>query len=412
MFQPVSLFIGLRYSRSKSRTGFVSFITFFSVSGILLGVAALIVVVSVMNGFENELKTRILGLVPQVVISHQQQHFDNWQAVRTKLLTEPHVQRVSPLVSMEALVQSRTGLEGIVVQGIMPAYEQQSMVQQNMVAGSLSSLTATGFNVVLGHALAQKLKVDIGQSVRLIVPNSMMFTPMGRIPVQRNFKVTGIFNVGSQIDDSLVFIHSHAAAKLLRRKGDGIHQLRLYLDDAFNAQQVANALISKAYLPKQVNISTWNASQGALFSAVKMEKSMMWLMLSLIVAVAAFNIVSALVMVVIEKQGEIAILQTLGLNRSAIVRVFMTQGLINGLWGVTLGVILGVVLTMNINQLISIFGVHLFGAGYGVQLLPTDLKITNVAVITSSALFMTFLATLYPAYRASQTQPAKVLRNE
>ncbi len=200
---------------------------------------------------------------------------------------------------------------------------------------------------------------------------------------------------------------------MLRRKGDGINQLRLYLDDAFNAEQVATFLNQQPYISSTKHeITTWSTSQGALFSAVKMEKNMMWMMLSLIVAVAAFNIVSALVMVVIEKQGEISILQTLGLNRFSVVKIFITQGMINGLWGTLLGAILGVLLTLNINNIIAFFGVNLFGAGYGVQLLPTDLRLHNVLVIAASALMMTFVATLYPAYRAAQTQPAEVLRNE
>jgi len=413
MFQPISLFIGLRYSRSRSRTGFVSFITFFSITGILLGVAALITVVSVMNGFEGELKTRILGLVPQVVISHKNNQFDDWQQIREQILTAPHVIKASPLVEMEALIQSKSGLEGIVVQGIMPEYEQQNIVQQNMVAGSLATLSQQKYQLVLGSALAQKLNVNLGEKVRVIIPNSSVFTPMGRIPVQRNFTVSGIFNVGSQVDDSVAFIHSHAAAKMLRRKGDGINQLRLYLDDAFNAEQVASFLNQQNYIDSStLDITTWSTSQGALFSAVKMEKNMMWLMLSLIVAVAAFNIVSALVMVVIEKQGEISILQTLGLNRFSVVKIFITQGMINGLWGTLLGLVFGVLLTLNINSIIVFFGVNLFGSGYGVQSLPTDLHLHNVIIIAVSALTMTFAATLYPAFRAAQTQPAEVLRNE
>ncbi len=181
MFQPISLFIGLRYSKSRSRSGFVSFITFFSITGILLGVAALITVVSVMNGFEGELKSRILGLVPQVVVSHQKNHFDDWKNIREKILKAPHVKKVSPLVEMEALIQSQSGLEGVVVQGIMPTFEQQNIVQKNMVAGSLDTLTQQKYQLVLGSALAQKLNVNLGETVRVIIPNSAVFTPMGRI---------------------------------------------------------------------------------------------------------------------------------------------------------------------------------------------------------------------------------------
>ena len=242
---------------------------------------------------------------------------------------------------------------------------------------------------------------------------------MGRIPVQRVFTVAGVFHIGSQVDDAMVYVDSRYGAKLLRRTGDGIDKLRLYLDDAFNAKQVVQNLEQKQQ--KQQNIpqsktlesasfSTWDESQGALFSAVKMEKNMMWLMLSLIVAVAAFNIVSALVMVVVEKQAEIGILQTLGLARIEIIKIFITQGMVNGLWGVSLGGLLGVILALNLNNILLVVGVNLFG--FGVQDLPIKLEWLDVLTIILSALAMSFLATLYPAYQASTTQPAQVLRNE
>lgn len=409
IFQPVSLFIGLRYSRSRSRTGFVSFITFFSIAGILLGVASLITVVSVMNGFEGELKKRVLGLVPHVLVQAKNPATFDWQQQREQLLIMPHVLQVTPFMASEALVQSASSLEGVIMQGIVPAFEQNNIIHDHMVAGSLSSLSLNSYNMVIGAALANKLSVAVGDTVRLIMPTKTLFTPLGRVPVQRSFTVSGIFNVGSQIDDAMVMIHSDNGARLMRAAGDGIAELRLYLDDAFNARQVAAKL---ALTAANYNVTTWNDSQGALFSAVSMEKNMMWLMLSLIVAVAAFNIVSALVMVVIEKQGEIAILQTLGLARSGIIKIFITQGMVNGLWGVILGTLAGVLLTLNLNVVIDLLGVNVFGAGYENQQLPIALKWENVVIIVLSALAMSFAATLYPAYSASTTQPAEVLRNE
>ncbi len=425
MFQPISIFIGLRYSRSKSHAGFVSFITFFSTVGILLGVASLITVVSVMNGFEGELKQRILGIVPHVIVSDftdkdtstgQKQH---WQDLREELLTQPHVLQVTPFLESEALIQSSKGLQGVLVQGIMPKFEQKNIINTHMVAGSMEMLSKQGYSLVLGQSLANKLQVALGDEVRLVLPNKSVFTPMGRIPVQRVFTVAGVFHIGSQVDDAMVYVDSRYGAKLLRRTGDGIDKLRLYLDDAFNAKQVVQNLEQKQQ--KQQNIpqsktlesasfSTWDESQGALFSAVKMEKNMMWLMLSLIVAVAAFNIVSALVMVVVEKQAEIGILQTLGLARIEIIKIFITQGMVNGLWGVSLGGLLGVILALNLNNILLVVGVNLFG--FGVQDLPIKLEWLDVLTIILSALAMSFLATLYPAYQASTTQPAQVLRNE
>jgi len=419
MFQPVSLFIGLRYSRSKSRAGFISFITFFSTVGILLGVTSLITVVSVMNGFEGELKKRILGIVPHVIVTSEHNvkasSFKEWPELRAKILQQKHIQHVSPFLSSEALIQSSVNLQGVLMLGIIPEFEEHNIINRHMISGSLSSLSEQTYRIVIGRSLANKLKVSMQDTVRLVLPNKTIFTPMGRVPVQRNFIISGIFDVGSQADDAMVYVHSKYGAKLLRRKGDGIDQLRLYLDDAFNAMQVVDSLTTTIQLNTPINplaFTTWNDSHGALFSAVNMEKKMMWLMLSLIVAVAAFNIVSALVMVVVEKQGEIGILQTLGLSRIGIVKIFITQGMVNGLWGVTLGSFFGVLIALNLNEILAALGVNILGAGYAAQSLPVKLEVNNVVVIVLSALAMSFVATLYPAFQASKTQPAEVLRNE
>ncbi|WP_426360199.1 lipoprotein-releasing ABC transporter permease subunit [Pseudocolwellia sp. HL-MZ19] len=418
MFLPASFFIGLRYSRSQRNSGFVSFITFFSIAGIVLGVASLITVVSVMNGFEGELKKRILGIVPHIVVdlkstggspSSNNTTFNNWQEAREKLLSYPHVKHVTPLLQSESLIQSNKALQGVLVVGILPEFEQHNIINTNMVSGDLESLNNTPYSVVIGKALAYKLNVSIGDTVRIVLPNKTIFTPMGRIPVQRTFTVSGVFNVGSEVDGSVVYVHSNYGAKLLKQKGDGISHLRLYLDDAFNADLLSKQIHNE--LPN-LDIATWNDSQGALFSAVKMEKNMMWLMLSLIIAVAAFNIVSALVMVVIDKQGEIGILQTLGMNRKNILNIFIVQGVSNGLWGVIIGSVLGTLITVNLNSILSLIGVSVLGAAFAGQNLPIDLNVNQVIIIIASALFTSFLATLYPAYQASKTLPAEVLRNE
>ena len=406
MFQPVSVYIGLKYSRSSQGKGFISFITFFSIIGIVLGVASLITVVSVMDGLEQEQKRRVLGLVPHVLMSTDQRHIDNWRDLQRGIVTLPEVIQVTPFQESEALIQSKTALQGVLVHGIMPEFEQHNIINSSMEYGQLSKLDTQPFSIVLGQALARKLNVSLGNTVRLTLPNKTIFTPMGRVPVHRTFTVVGIFNVGSQVDEAMVFIEIKDGAKLHRNKSDGVNQLRLYLDDAFKAEHLISQLSLKYPNFKFVS---WQESQGALFAAVSMEKNMMWLMLSLIIAVAAFNIVSALVMVVIDKQGEISILQTLGLDRSGIVKIFITQGLTNGIFGVILGVTLGVILTLNLNTLFSLLGVNLLGAG---QELPVAINPMDILIIVSSALVMSFLATLYPAYRAAQTQPAEVLRNE
>lgn len=409
MFHPVSFFIGLRYSRSSQRTGFVSFITFFSISGILLGVAALIAVVSVMNGFESELKKRILGIVPHVLVESPASSSSNWQQAKRDLSQLDYVQNISPIVEAESLVLSNTALQGVLIQGIEPQHEQHNLVFQHMLVGQLKSLSTKSYQVIIGQSLARKLDVSQGDNIRVVVPEKTIFTPMGRIPVQRIFTIAGIFNLGSQVDDSVIYMLKNDANKLLRIKEDDVSHLRLYLQDAFLAEQVVEKIHQQFPAFKA---RSWQTSQGTLFSAVKMEKNMIWLMLSLIVAVAAFNIVSALVMVVIDKQGEIAILQTCGMDRIGIVKIFIAQGVINGIWGVALGSFLGVLLALNLNDIMSVLGVNLLGGGYATQSLPVDLQWLDVLTVSGSALLMSFLATLYPAYRASLTQPAEVLSHE
>ncbi|SEK31711.1 lipoprotein-releasing system permease protein [Colwellia chukchiensis] len=406
MFQPVSVFIGLRYSRSSQGKGFISFITFFSIVGIVLGVASLITVVAVMDGLEQEQKRRVLGLVPHVLMSKPDQQLRNWRTLQDEISASAELIHVTPYQESEALIQSKSALQGVLVHGIMPEFEQHNIINAAMVQGQLSGLTEQGFGLILGQSLARSLQVNLGDIVRLTLPNKTLFTPMGRVPVHRSFTIVGIFNVGSQVDENMVFINIKAGAKLQRLTADGVNQLRLYLADAFQAPTVI-AQLSKQY--PEFQFVSWQQSQGALFAAVSMEKNMMWLMLSLIIAVAAFNIVSALVMVVIEKQGEISILQTLGLDRAGIMKIFITQGLTNGVWGVVIGSVLGISLTLNLNSLLNFFGVSLLAAG---QALPITLAPANILAIVMAALSMSLLATLYPAYRAAQTQPAKVLRNE
>lgn len=409
MFLPVSLFIGFRYSRSQKNSGFISFITFFSIAGILLGVASLITVVSVMNGFEGELKKRILGLVPHVIVEKTKDSQSNFQQLGQQWLTDPQVANVTPFVESEALIQSKSGLQGILIQGVSPELEQENQVASQMIAGSLSSLVAGEYQVVIGRALAYKLNINLGDTIRLVLPNQSLYTPMGRIPMQRNFVVSGMFHLGSQVDDAVVYVHYQDARKLMRVKSPQVDKFRVSLKDAF----LANDWVSQNSENLQgTKITTWQQSQGALFAAVSMEKNMMWLMLSLIVAVAAFNIVSALVMVVNDKQGEIGILQTLGMSRVGIVKIFITQGMINGCWGVAIGSVLGIALTFGLNPILDLLGLNVFGVGYDSQQLPIRVNWLDISVIIISAFLMSFLATLYPAYRASQTLPAEVLRNE
>jgi lipoprotein-releasing system permease protein len=362
-----------------------------------------------MNGFEDELKKRILGIVPHVVVSSPQSSFNDWQTIQQQLLSLPLVSHVTPIIESEALVLSDKGLQGVIMQGIIPELEQHNLVNSHLTSGNLTVLNDRAYAVVIGQSLARKLDVRIGEKINLVLPNKTRFTPMGRVPMQRSFTIADVFNVGSPVDNSAVYVHSHYAAKMMREKEGSVSALRIYLTDAFSVglfiKQLPIAFAAFDILP-------WSESQGALFAAVGMEKNMMWLMLSLIIAVAAFNIISALVMVVINKQGEIAILQTFGMNRANVFKIFITQGMINGLWGVFLGIIIGVLLTFNLNELLSVMGISILGTGMSDNSLPIDFQLRDIMTIIFSSLSMSLLATLYPAYRASLTQPAEVLRHE
>ncbi|WP_111980070.1 lipoprotein-releasing ABC transporter permease subunit [Algibacillus agarilyticus] len=411
MFNSLSLFIASRYSRSKQRNSFISFITFFSVAGITLGVLALIIVVSVMNGFESELKNRVLGVIPHIVIKQNAEHTTTEKHDFSLLTARDDVLGVTPFLQTESMIQSPTDMRAIMLQGINPQQaEQLSVIANHMVYGHINTLQPRRYNVIVGRALAGQLNLHVGDQVRLMLVEKTSYTPMGRMPVQRNFNVTGIFDAGSDVDSQVALIHYDDAARLLRKPKNSVTSHRIYLVDAFNYRDV-NAFIAQQY-PNLTSVD-WRQSQGKLFSAVKMEKNMMWLMLCLIVAVAAFNIVSALVMVVSEKQGEIAMLKTMGLAPRPIQAIFILQGLYKGCIGALLGTILGVIITLFLNDILSLFGASIFAApGYSVSGLPIDLRLPQVAVISVSAIAMSLLATLYPSYRAANTQPANVLRYE
>lgn len=405
MYQPLSLFIGLRYSRANKGNSFISFISFFSIAGIALGVLSLIVVVSVMNGFEAQLKDKILGVIPQVIVSGENHKTSNWQPLIPKLEQHPQISKVQPFVQSESMIQSSGGLEGVMLQGVFA--DRYAPIQKDIVYGNWQNLYEKKYSVVVGQYLASKLKISLGDKVRIMVAGASNYTPFGRMPRHRKFTVVGIFNTGSEIDDKVVFTAGRDAAKLLRLKDDDISGIRLYLHDAFTAPELS------AQLQAQHNefvVTDWRESYGKLFSAVKMEKNMMWIMLGLIIAVAAFNIVSALVMMVTEKQGEVAILKTQGLGNLAVQKVFMIQGLYNGLWGAMVGAGLGILIANIANPVMDFFGIDIIGAGYGG--LPILMHYSEVALIAVSAVVLSFIATLYPAYKAANIKPVEVLRYE
>lgn len=390
---PVTLFIGLRYSQSRKGNAFLSFITLFSVTGIFLGVLALTVVSAVMNGFEAELKKRILGVLPHLVV----QGDIDVAAVRQRF---SQVSQISPFLQSEALVQSSRDLTGALLQGVdvaaLPPFLAESLQQ-----GDWQTFADSRYQVMLGSGLADQLRVRPGQKIRLILPAGGSYTPVGWMPRQRNFLVAGIIETGSELDRSVVILRLPDLQKLTNVD----HPLwRLSLTDPFLAPQLREQI---ARLPGVSKVTDWRDSHGKLFSAVAMEKAMMWLMLLLIVAVAAFNIVSALVMMVTEKQREVAILKTQGMTNRQLFSVFAVQGMSHGVTGALLGAVAGVLLSWQLNNLLQLFGIQLVP---GLQL-PVLLQATDVLMIVVAALALTALAVIYPAWRAVQVEPAEVLRD-
>lgn len=395
---PASLLIGLRYSKSRKANQFIAFINMFSIAGIALGLMALIITTSVMNGFESQLKQRILGLTPHFVVDTKQlpELFDDLELIQNQ----------SVFVEAEAVLQSTNGLKPLYLQGIDANDNAHALISQNMRFGELSSLQPKGYNIVIGRALAVNLDVTVGDKVRVILAGTSVYTPMGRMPAQRKFTVVGIYDLASELDDKVALVDINDLARLQRQRTDNIQQTRLFLNDPFQFPQV-RAILDQAKL----EYSDWRERQGALFDAVKMEKNMMVIMLLLIIAVAAFNIVSALVMVVNEKQGDIAILRTQGMAQSNIMYVFMINGLLNGLKGAVIGVSLGLLITSQINPVMQFLNMPI------VQFLPDGslpivIDAWQIASIVVLTLLLSFIASLYPAWRALKIEPANALRYE
>ncbi len=416
MFKPLPFYIGLRYTRAKRRNHFISFISLTSILGIALGVTALITVLSVMNGFEKELRHRMLGMSAHVVVSTINDRWQDWQALATTLRKQAHVIGVAPFIQGQAMVTFNDQVYGTFLQGISPQLEPQvSQVTDKMVVGSLDNLRAGEFGVVLGAELADSLGVNLGDKITLVVPQTSV-TPVGLLPRLKRFTVQGIFRVGMhEFDSSLVLLHLADAAKLLRLPEGSIHGLNLKLDDMFMATSFSRRLQHE--LPRGYRSYDWTYRHANFFAAIRMEKTVMFVILMLIVAVAAFNIVSTLVMVVTDKQADIAILQTLGATPRTIMAIFIVQGALIGILGTLLGLGGGISLALNIETLIPAIE-HFFDTKflssdiYYISDLPSDLRWLDVYKITTLSLIISLLATIYPAWRASRTHPAEALRYE
>lgn len=415
MFHPYELFVGLRYLKARRRNNFISFISLISIAGITLGVMALITVLSVMNGFEKELRERVLGMTSHATVSGFDGPLDDWQAVRTAALSHPRVTGAAPYVQGEGMLAFGGELSGTLLRGVLPEEEMQvSEVGASMLQGDLGDLEAGAWRIVLGSALANALGVRPGERVVLMVPQATM-TPAGVWPRYRAFTVSGIFEVGMhEYDRGLVFLHIDDAAMLLRMQG-GYSGVRLKMDDMMRAPWVARELVSE--MPGSYYVSDWTRQHANLFRAIQTEKTVMFVILLVIVLVAAFNIVSTLVMVVTDKEADIAILRTIGATPRSIMAVFMVQGTVIGVFGTVLGVVLGVLLAQNVDVVVPVLeralGFQVLPPDiYYISELPSDLRWLDVARIGGVAFVLSLLSTIYPALRASRTQPAEALRYE
>lgn len=415
MFRPFSFFVGLRYTAAKRGNHFISFISLVSMLGLTLGVAALIVVLSVMNGFDRELRQRILGMVPHATLSDYQKPMQDWQAVRDHLAKNANVDATAPFVQAQGMLTHAGQVQGVLVSGIDPQIEPSvSIIEDHFDIGSLDTLEEGEFNIILGQLLARQLGASIGDRVTLVLPEASV-SIAGIVPQLKRFTVSGIFSVGAEIDASLAYVHIVDAARIKRMPADSVDGIRLAFKDLFQAPMLVRQLATELARPMQ--ISDWTRTHGNLFQAIQMEKRMIGLLLFLIVFVAAFNIVSTLVMVVTDKRADIAILRTMGATPSMIMKIFMVQGAVIGVIGTTLGLVLGVVLALTISDLVAGFerlmGIEFLSAEvYFINYLPSEIQISDLITITTTALLISFFATLYPAWKASRTQPAEALRYE
>jgi lipoprotein-releasing system permease protein len=413
MFKPIPVAIGLRYLRAKRRNGFISFISLASILGIALGVTALITTLAVMSGFQREIRDRMLQMAAHATVSGYGEPMQDWRHAVDEALSDKRVAGAAPYIETEALLRGARNQPAI-IRAVVPEEEDKvSVLGDKMVAGSLSDLQPGSFNIVLGKELALWLGVGVGDSV--IVTTDFQATPMGAIPQLKRFKVSGMFEAGyNEFDKGLAVVNLKDAQRLLRM-GEGVTGVRLRLHDMDLSWDVARGLAERLRGPYRV--SDWTTDNANMFRALKMEKTVMAILLSLLIAMGAFNLVSSQVMLVTDKQADIAIMRTLGLAPRGVMQIFMVQGTLIGVIGTVLGVVGGVLLTLNLEHILKaiegLFGVQLLPEDvYYITGLPTDMQAGDIATIAAVALAMAFVATLYPAWRASRTAPAEALRYE
>ena len=415
------LFVGLRYTRAKRKNHFISFISLTSMIGIALGVAALIVVLSVMNGFQKELRTRILGVASHLEITGSNNQLSDWPYVANYSAKQPHVLASAPYIMAQGMLSYDQGVQGAIIRGVLPIAEDKvADLGRNMKVGHLTDLKAGEFGIILGADLAYNLGAQVGDKVVVMAPQGQ-FTPAGVVPRLKQFTIVGLFQVGMyEYDAGLALIHMDDAAKLYRM-GDSVSGVRLKLDDLFGAPSIsasiATQLNGSASSKGQYYVSDWTQQHANFFKAVQMEKRVMFIILTLIVAVAAFNIVSTLVMAVTDKRSDIAIMRTLGASPASVMFIFIIQGALIGLIGTVFGAVFGILIALNIDTIIpfieGLFHVQFLSKEvYAISDLPSDLIWSDVMLIVTMSFVLSLLATLYPSWRASKINPAEALRYE
>ncbi|RKS87506.1 lipoprotein-releasing system permease protein [Orbus hercynius] len=400
MFRPLPLFIGLRYAYSKKSDSFGRFVSWLSMIGIMLGSIGLIVIMSVMNGFENEMQNNILQYIPQAQITADNERISTTEYPKSSLPPLKQVNNMVPLVSGDVILQSAKSIVLTTMLGVDPS--KYDPIINNVYWGEFATLQSGQYNIILGRNLASQLNVNVGDKIRLMVPEVSQITPVGKLPSQRVFTVSGLFSVNRDIEQSIVYLNIDDAAKLMRYPDNTITSWRLYLDKPLNIE----SLVSET-LPKSLHFIDWRVKRGELFQAIKMEKNVMGLLISLIVIVAAFNIITSLSLLVMEKQNEIAILKTQGLTRKNIMLIFVIQGASSGIIGTVVGCFIGLMFALNLSDIMSALGLTFSGIR-----LPSVVDMAQVTVVFIALLLLSIVATLYPAYRAANIQPAEALRYE
>ncbi|MDO8894850.1 lipoprotein-releasing ABC transporter permease subunit [Nitrosomonas sp.] len=413
---PYELFIGLRYTRAKKRNHFISFISLISLMGITLGMTALITVMSVMNGFQKEVRTRILGVASHVQIGSIHGNLSHWQQTAEEAVKHPFVEAAAPYVNAQGMLSHNQVVQGVVVRGILPTMEDKvADFGRMMASGKLDNLVPGEFGIVIGMELARSMGTFLGDKIVLISPQGQV-TPAGILPRLKQFTVVGIFEAGHfEYDSGLVLIHMFDAQKLYRMDNDDVSGVRLKLKDLFLAPQVVQEL--PAMLTIDSYISDWTKQHANYFRAIQIEKRMLSLILALIIAVAAFNIVSTLVMAVTDKESDIAILRTLGASPRSIMKIFIVQGTFIGVFGTILGVAGGMLLAYNVGEVVafieSLFHVQFLSREiYYISTIPTDPQVADITTVAVTSFVLSLLATIYPSYRASKVNPAEALRYE